>query len=172
MLEVGASGTAGGLLSIWNPDIFKLKSFCSNRNFILVKGTYYNQFSCIIVNIYAPCDTVERRKLWQTICNIKPLFTGPWCLGGDLNERNFTWSNTQEGGKWSRIDRYWVDHEWLDKYKIKQWGLPRSFSDHCPSVSSGGGEGGGERNMRGGMLGWRDQEEMAMSRDFSNIFIA
>lgn len=46
--------------------------------------------------------------------------------------RNFTWSNTQEGGKWSRIDGFLVDQEWLDKYKIKQWGLPRSFSHHCP----------------------------------------
>lgn len=28
--------------------------------------------------------------------------------------RNFTWSNSQEGEKWSRIDRFLLDLEWLE----------------------------------------------------------
>lgn len=47
-------------------------------------------------------------------------------------ERNYTWSNSQEEEKWSRIDRFLVHPEWSDKFKFKLWGLPRTISDHCP----------------------------------------
>lgn len=46
--------------------------------------------------------------------------------------RSFTWSNSQEMEKWSRLDRFLLHSEWLDQFSLKQWGLPRSFSDHCP----------------------------------------
>lgn len=38
--------------------------------------------------------------------------------------RNYTWSNSQIGEKWSRIDRFLLHNDWLDKLKLKQWGLP------------------------------------------------
>lgn len=37
-LEVGAEGSAGGLLCLWNPEVFELKECCSNRGFILMAG--------------------------------------------------------------------------------------------------------------------------------------
>lgn len=46
--------------------------------------------------------------------------------------RKFTWCNTLEGKKWSRIDRFLLSPEWLVTYKLKLWGLPRTISDHCP----------------------------------------
>lgn len=41
--------------------------------------------------------------------------------------RTFTWSNSQELEKWSRLDRFLLHSDWLDHFKLKQWGLPRSF---------------------------------------------
>ncbi|KAF5934417.1 hypothetical protein HYC85_030588 [Camellia sinensis] len=35
-MEVGAEGSVGGLLCLWNPQIFELKECCSNRNFVLL----------------------------------------------------------------------------------------------------------------------------------------
>ncbi|CAL5339220.1 unnamed protein product [Camellia sinensis] len=46
--------------------------------------------------------------------------------------RRFTWCNSVEGERWSRIDRFVVDLEWLEVFRLKQWGLPRIVSDHCP----------------------------------------
>ncbi|KAI8553503.1 hypothetical protein RHMOL_Rhmol05G0020900 [Rhododendron molle] len=48
--------------------------------------------------------------------------------------RKFTWSNSQDGEKWSKIDRFLLHHEWLDKFKFKIWGLPKTLSDHCPLI--------------------------------------
>lgn len=34
--------------------------------------------------------------------------------------------------KWSRIDRFLLHPESLDKFKFKRWALPRTLPDHCP----------------------------------------
>ncbi|XP_028069009.1 uncharacterized protein LOC114271595 [Camellia sinensis] len=46
--------------------------------------------------------------------------------------RIFTWCNALDGDRWSRIDRFLLDHKWLKKFSFKQLGLPRSISYHCP----------------------------------------
>lgn len=51
--------------------------------------------------------------------------------------RVFTWSNFQENEKWSRIDRFLLDPEWVVRFNLKQWGLPRIMSDHCPDNHGG-----------------------------------
>lgn len=55
------------------------------------------------------------------------------CEVSDLNllGRKFTWCNGNDGGKWSRIDRFMVHPEWLEHFKVKLWGLPSIISDHC-----------------------------------------
>ncbi|KAL7183710.1 hypothetical protein ACSBR2_025985 [Camellia fascicularis] len=47
-------------------------------------------------------------------------------------ERKFTWCNSQADEKWSRIDRFLLSPEWMNKFNFKLWGLPRRVSDHCP----------------------------------------
>lgn len=37
--------------------------------------------------------------------------------------RSFTWSNSQDEEKWSKIDRFILHLEWLDVFNLKQWGL-------------------------------------------------
>ncbi|KAL7176644.1 hypothetical protein ACSBR2_030063 [Camellia fascicularis] len=46
--------------------------------------------------------------------------------------RIFTWCNALDEDRWSRIDRFLLEPSWLERYQLKQWGLPRSISDHCP----------------------------------------
>lgn len=50
----------------------------------------------------------------------------------ELMRRSFTWSNSQVNEKWSRIDRFLLHSEWLDRFNLKEWGLARTLSDHCP----------------------------------------
>ncbi|XP_028098889.1 uncharacterized protein LOC114298504 [Camellia sinensis] len=169
-MAVDAMGVAGGLLCIWDPEIFQLSECCSSRNFILLSGTILHSFNCVVINVYAPNDVMKRGKVWESLLKLKTCFPKPWCLGGDFNEitslrerignsrrdrgmkefkefidscevadmqmigRKFTWCNAQDGNKWSRIDRFLLSPEWLERYKFKLWGLPRLVSDHCPIV--------------------------------------
>ncbi|XP_028122989.1 uncharacterized protein LOC114320091 [Camellia sinensis] len=48
--------------------------------------------------------------------------------------RKFTWCNSQIREKWSRIDRFLLNDEWLQNFNFKLWGLPRLLSDHCPII--------------------------------------
>ncbi|XP_028086954.1 uncharacterized protein LOC114287711 [Camellia sinensis] len=170
IMAVDAIGAAGGLLCIWDPDVFQLSECCSNKNFILLSGTILNSFECVILNVYAPNDIMRRGKLWESLLYLKSIFPKPWCLGGDFNEirnlgerigssrrdrgmkefnefidrwevndlpmvgRKFTWYNAHDGHKWSRIDRFLLSPEWIERYRYKLWGLPRLVSDHCPIV--------------------------------------
>ncbi|XP_028063578.1 uncharacterized protein LOC114266848 [Camellia sinensis] len=85
-VEVDAIGSAGGLLCIWNPDLFSLRSLCGNRNFILLEGIISLNFSCSIVNIYGPNDVVAGQGFWKTLLYVKNDYVYPWCIGGDFNE--------------------------------------------------------------------------------------
>ncbi|GKV29210.1 hypothetical protein SLEP1_g38156 [Rubroshorea leprosula] len=49
-----------------------------------------------------------------------------------LTGRKYTWYNSN-GLYMSRIDRFLLSEEWLMKWNdIRQWGLKRTVSDHCP----------------------------------------
>ncbi|KAL7220774.1 hypothetical protein ACSBR2_013629 [Camellia fascicularis] len=85
-MVVDAVGSAGGLLCIWDQDVFQVKDCCSNKRFILLSGTLFHQFNCAIINIYAPNDVGLRGKLWNCLLKLKEEFPNPWCLGGDFNE--------------------------------------------------------------------------------------
>ncbi|XP_028059521.1 uncharacterized protein LOC114263216 [Camellia sinensis] len=167
-MAANSDGSAGGLLSIWNPEVFSLSECCSNRNFLLLSGTLSSSFECVFLNIYAPNDVVQRAKLWDSILNVRSSFQKPWCMGGDYNEirvpderrgctrsskgmqdfnnfvdllelmdlpmlgRKFTWCNSVDSDRWSRIDRFLLDPLWVETFSLKLWGLPRLVSDHYP----------------------------------------
>ncbi|XP_028096998.1 uncharacterized protein LOC114296865 [Camellia sinensis] len=48
--------------------------------------------------------------------------------------RKFTWCNSSDGEKWSKIDRVLVDPKWLEVFQLKLWGLPRLLSDHSSLI--------------------------------------
>ncbi|KAL7251513.1 hypothetical protein ACSBR1_013364 [Camellia fascicularis] len=85
-MSVDPEGTAGGLLCIWDPDVFQLADCCCTRRYILLSGLLYNSFACVLVNVYAPNDATSRFRLWENLSNLNASFTNPWCLGGDFNE--------------------------------------------------------------------------------------
>ncbi|KAI8559857.1 hypothetical protein RHMOL_Rhmol04G0208000 [Rhododendron molle] len=49
-----------------------------------------------------------------------------------MTGRSFTWSNFQANATQSKLDRFLFSQEFLHKFKVVQWGLPRPISDHCP----------------------------------------
>ncbi|XP_028062050.1 uncharacterized protein LOC114265429 [Camellia sinensis] len=85
-MEVDAEGSAGGIQCIWNPMTFSLQKCCCSRNFILLAGIMHSCINCVIGNIYAPNEDLNRRRLWGILSNLKTIFSDLWCLGGDFNE--------------------------------------------------------------------------------------
>ncbi|XP_028085946.1 uncharacterized protein LOC114286917 [Camellia sinensis] len=88
-MEVGADGSAGGLLCVWDPLIFSLKECRCFRSFILLAD-------------------LTRRKLWGILSNLKSIFPNPWYLGGDFNE---SWNRIDQ----FLVNPDWL--EWF-KYKV------------------------------------------------------
>ncbi|XP_028105225.1 uncharacterized protein LOC114304243 [Camellia sinensis] len=85
-MTVDAAGLSGGLICIWDPEVFHLSDCCCSRNFILLSGKVHNSFDCVVVNIYALNDVIRRKALWENLLTLKTNFSNPWCLGGDFNE--------------------------------------------------------------------------------------
>ncbi|CAL5438187.1 unnamed protein product [Camellia sinensis] len=116
-MGVDADGSAGGLLCIWDPDIFQLKDCCSSRRFIILSGTLFNHFHCVILNIYAPNDVGSRGNLWKCLLKLKEEFPNPWLLGGDFNEIR----QIGERKGCSRRDRGMKDfNEFIDKCEVSE----------------------------------------------------
>lgn len=50
-----------------------------------------------------------------------------------LQNIQYTWSNFRFNATYSRLDRFFVNQQWLEKFSgASLRGLPRSLSNHCP----------------------------------------
>ncbi|XP_028104621.1 uncharacterized protein LOC114303668 [Camellia sinensis] len=117
-MAVDLVGVAGGLLCIWNPDAFQMVDCCCKpqfhhfvRNISERNGCYRRDRGIRDFNDFI--DNLE-------VCDMH------------MMGRKFTWCNSQEGERWSRIDRFLLTPEWVQNFNFKLWGLPRRWSDHCP----------------------------------------
>lgn len=151
--QSGAEGNSGGILTMWNHEVFKENQTVIHKHFILITGALLG-FACAIVNVYAPNDSNSRREVWIELLQLKSAHPVPWCVGGDFNEikaigervgctrikrsmrdfqdfienaelkdlplmgRRFNWTNFQNAAIQSRLDRFLISEEWLDRLKL------------------------------------------------------
>lgn len=82
-----SEGRSGGMLSIWNKEIFKLLFSFKGRGFCGICGEWGPlKIKCFLVNIYSSCNPVEKRQLWEVLKMSKRGFERrAWCLIGDFN---------------------------------------------------------------------------------------
>lgn len=82
-----ALNTTGGLLCLWSEKSFKVERKVSGRGFILLERVWTREVQKVyIANIYATCDTQNKRALWESLRKLKNLNpNGLWCLLGDFN---------------------------------------------------------------------------------------
>ncbi|PWA76614.1 RNA-directed DNA polymerase, eukaryota [Artemisia annua] len=82
-----ARGRSGGLISIWDPNVFLKESIWCDEAFIIVKGRWKNSGGdCYMINIYGPHDPVAKVSLWNKIREFMQSHMGKYVLFGDMNE--------------------------------------------------------------------------------------
>ncbi|KAL8465985.1 hypothetical protein ACS0TY_035193 [Phlomoides rotata] len=83
----GFTGSAGGLLCIWDKRKFVRDDCCSDEGFLSVSGFWESSKDFLrIVNIYAPCDFGKKMVLWEKVSIMTQ--ENPeayWCVCGDFN---------------------------------------------------------------------------------------
>lgn len=84
--HIDAVGRSGGIISIWDCDKFSRRFTHSGPGFLIVEGFWLpNNLPCTFANVYAPCNSLDRKMLWDQISAILNSISGAICLAGDFN---------------------------------------------------------------------------------------
>nr|GEX11713.1 RNA-directed DNA polymerase, eukaryota [Tanacetum cinerariifolium] len=85
---VGSSvGCSGGILYMWNPNMFVKEQVSTCDYFVALIGTWSPTSSkLLIIFIYAPQELNERRDLWNYLCKFIDRWEGDTVIMGDFNE--------------------------------------------------------------------------------------
>ncbi|KAK3219592.1 hypothetical protein Dsin_013562 [Dipteronia sinensis] len=108
---VEAKGSTGGVITLWDGDVFVVNSCIFNDR-------------CIIVSGVESVRSMRNFKMFVEAANVIDL---------PLHGMAFTWSNNKEDESWARLDRFLCDHLFISWFpQLVQKGLGRSLSDHNP----------------------------------------
>ncbi|GKB47601.1 RNA-directed DNA polymerase, eukaryota [Tanacetum coccineum] len=85
--SLNVNGKSGGLISVWNPDIFVKINIVQGDGFLAIVGKWKGVDNlCILVNIYAPQDRLSKLSLWKNLWKLRWSIDGTWIFFGDFNE--------------------------------------------------------------------------------------
>ncbi|GJV74554.1 RNA-directed DNA polymerase, eukaryota [Tanacetum coccineum] len=80
-------GYSGGLLCIWDPNMFSKDSVTISDSFVAIRGMWNSSSTkLLIVSVYAPQDLSERKTLWEYISHLIDQWDGECVILGDFNE--------------------------------------------------------------------------------------
>jgi hypothetical protein len=121
-----AVGNSGGILSIWCKVKASLVFTFVGDGFVEVCLNVVNENRrCFVVNVYAKCNLLDKRRLWGDILMSKGGFGGDlWCVAGDFNsvreptERRGV-RNTSLGGRSGEMTEF---NDFLEELEL--WDLP------------------------------------------------
>ncbi|OMP05560.1 hypothetical protein COLO4_08755 [Corchorus olitorius] len=85
-LAANSVGASGGLISMWDDNLFTLESSVIKDCFILVIGSFAeSNFRCVCLNIYAPKSESNRREFFAEVIFALACLNLPILVGGDFN---------------------------------------------------------------------------------------
>lgn len=80
-------GNSGGILAVWNSNIFNMKSTVVMQSWIAINGVFLNSnFEFSLITVYNPCSVAARAEVWQQIIEFQNSISMPCLLIGDFNE--------------------------------------------------------------------------------------
>lgn len=81
-----ARGRSGGILSVWDKNLFSKKEALCGEGFVDFMGVWSpTNAPCCIINIYAPQQEVKKRILWTSLLQITNNWNGVLILARDFN---------------------------------------------------------------------------------------
>ncbi|XP_057719883.1 uncharacterized protein LOC130934317 [Arachis stenosperma] len=84
---VKADGASGGLLLMWDENIFKMNNCYKGERWLCVEGIILkNNFNCALFLIYGAHTREEKRVVWEELSYTAGLCQVPCCFMGDFNE--------------------------------------------------------------------------------------
>ena len=113
---------AGGLLCMWNNSTFVVERKVKGRSFLMLEGTCCsNNQKLIFVNVYAPCDLVGKKALWDELRQLKASNpSGMWCFLGDFNSIRSSQERISLSQR--RADPYDIAafNQWIDDMELQE----------------------------------------------------
>nr|GEV37262.1 RNA-directed DNA polymerase, eukaryota, reverse transcriptase zinc-binding domain protein [Tanacetum cinerariifolium] len=89
-VESPASGRSGGLVSIWDPNVFSKVNDFQFENLLIVEGTWIaSRIHCFMINVYAPQDDSKKERLWNDIFDFMNSNRSHHLIFGDFNVVRF-----------------------------------------------------------------------------------
>ncbi|KAJ0859518.1 putative endonuclease/exonuclease/phosphatase [Helianthus annuus] len=86
MDHVPANGRSGGIVSMWDPSVFKVHDSIKHSNFLLTMGVLKGSNKAVnIINVYAPQKVTQKKALWDDIGGVVGSCSGWWVVLGDFN---------------------------------------------------------------------------------------
>ncbi|XP_071694531.1 uncharacterized protein [Rutidosis leptorrhynchoides] len=86
-----ARGRSGGILTVWDPNVFISSRVISFRNILIVEGSFPGIDSRVfLLNIYAPQALAQKRILWNFISVFMQNNGGEYIIFGDFNCVHFS----------------------------------------------------------------------------------
>ncbi|GKC18887.1 RNA-directed DNA polymerase, eukaryota, partial [Tanacetum coccineum] len=82
-----AVGNSGGILCVWDHNMFRKEHHIISDNFVVLYGTWIpNQMKLMLISVYAPQAGSYKRMLWSYLGSIINRWTGETIVMGDFNE--------------------------------------------------------------------------------------
>ncbi|GKD42924.1 RNA-directed DNA polymerase, eukaryota, partial [Tanacetum coccineum] len=82
-----AIGTSGGILCMWDPNVFHKEHHSISDNFVALYGTWNpTKAKILVISIYAPQAITKKRSLWNYITSLITRWDGECIVMGDFNE--------------------------------------------------------------------------------------
>ncbi|GKE77824.1 RNA-directed DNA polymerase, eukaryota, reverse transcriptase zinc-binding domain protein, partial [Tanacetum coccineum] len=82
-----AVGNSGGILCVWDPNMFKKINDTVSNYFTMVRGVWVpNGKMLLIISVYAPQELSEKKMLWDYLSLVISNWEGEVVIMGDFNE--------------------------------------------------------------------------------------
>ncbi|WMV54050.1 hypothetical protein MTR67_047435 [Solanum verrucosum] len=90
-----AQDSSGGIMILWDKRVWRGELLLVGSQCLTGKFSgIHDDFNWCITAVYADCDTVIRRVLWQELLQMKTSINGPWVVCGDFNVTRFASERT------------------------------------------------------------------------------
>ncbi|GKF51708.1 RNA-directed DNA polymerase, eukaryota, partial [Tanacetum coccineum] len=86
----GSVGASGGILTMWDTNVFSKESEFINRSYVGIVGSWSGMQGKVgILNVYAPQDSHLKEELWSSIELLLSNINASWIVFGDFNVVRF-----------------------------------------------------------------------------------